>query len=54
MGRKRREVNHIPQKKNLIQDSGGDEENGQPVPDPNKAKINDTKKPRDAHKNTLK
>jgi hypothetical protein len=41
-------------KKNLIQDSEWKEENGQPVPDPNKTKKNDTKEPRNAHKNILK
>jgi hypothetical protein len=41
-------------KKNSIQDSVGNEENGYPVPDPNKTMINVTKKPSNAHKNTLK
>jgi hypothetical protein len=41
-------------KNNLIQDSEGNEENIYPVSDSNKTKINDTKEPRDAHKNTLK
>jgi hypothetical protein len=35
MGR-RRDGNHSPQKNNLIQDSEGNEENGYPLPDPNK------------------
>jgi hypothetical protein len=39
--------------KNLMQDSEGNEEKGYPVPDFNKTKINDTKEPIDAHKNTL-
>jgi hypothetical protein len=39
---------------NLIQDSQGNEENRYPVLDSNKTKINDTKKPNDNHKNTLK
>jgi hypothetical protein len=39
---------------NLIQDSEGNEENGYPVPDSNKIKINYTKEPNKAHKNTLK
>jgi hypothetical protein len=40
-------------KNNSIQDSQGNE-NGYPVPNPNKTMINDPKKPSDAHKNTLK
>jgi hypothetical protein len=32
----------------------GNEENGYPVVDSNKTKINDTKESRDAHKNTFK
>jgi cell division ATPase FtsA len=32
----------------------GNEENGYPVLDPNKIKINDTKEPSNAHKNILK
>jgi hypothetical protein len=32
----------------------GNEENGYPVPNPNKTMINVTKEPRDTHKNTLK
>jgi methionyl-tRNA synthetase len=51
---RRRDENHSPQKINSIQDSEGNEENGYLVPDPNKTKINDTKQPSDAHKNTLK
>jgi hypothetical protein len=45
-----------PQKNNLIQNSEGNEENRYqvPVPDTNKTKINDTKEPNNAHKNTLK
>jgi Ni,Fe-hydrogenase I large subunit len=49
-----RDGNHFPQKNSLIQDSEGNEENRQPVPDPNETKINDTKEPSDAHKNTFK
>jgi hypothetical protein len=37
-----------------MQDSEGNEENGYPVPDFNKTKINYPKEPKDAHKNTLK
>jgi hypothetical protein len=35
-------------------DSMGNEENGYPVPDPNKIKINITKEPHDDHKKALK
>jgi hypothetical protein len=42
-----------PQNK-LVQDSEGNEENGYPIPDSNKTKINFTKEPNKAHKNTLK
>jgi hypothetical protein len=41
-------------KKNLIKDSEENEENGYPVPDPNKTMIIDPNEPNDAHKNTLK
>jgi cell division ATPase FtsA len=54
MWRRRRNGNHFLKKKNLIQDSEENEENGYPAPDPNKTKINDTKEPSNAHKNTLK
>jgi hypothetical protein len=37
-----------------MQESEGNEENGYPVPDFNKTKINYPKEPKDAHKNTLK
>jgi hypothetical protein len=43
-----------PSPNNLIQDSEGNEENGYPGLDSNKTKINDTKDPKDVHKNTLK
>jgi hypothetical protein len=51
---KKKDGNHSPPKNNLIQDSEGNEENGYPVPDSNKTKVNDTKEPSNAHKNTLK
>jgi hypothetical protein len=55
MGRKKSDGNHSPPtQNNLIQDLEGNEENGYPVPDSNKTKINDTKEPSNAHKNTLK
>jgi hypothetical protein len=54
MGRWKRDGNHSSPKNNLIQDSEGNEENGYPVQDSNKTKINDSKEPNDAHKNILK
>jgi hypothetical protein len=42
-----------PTPNKLIQDSEGIEENGYQVPGSNKTKINNTKEPNDAHKNTL-
>jgi hypothetical protein len=54
MGKRKRDGNHYPLKNNLIQDSEGNKENGYPVPDSNKTKINDTKEPNDVHKNILK
>jgi hypothetical protein len=41
-------------KNNLIQDSEGNAENGYPVPDYNKTKINNAKEPNNAYKNDLK
>jgi hypothetical protein len=52
--RRKRDGNHSSPKNHLIQDSEGNEENRYPVLDFNKTKINDTKEPRNAHKNTLK
>jgi hypothetical protein len=54
MGKQKMDGNHSPQKNNLIQDSEGNEENGYPVPDSNKTKINCTKEPNEAQKNILK
>jgi molecular chaperone DnaK (HSP70) len=51
---KKTDGNHSLPKNNLIQDSEGNEENGYPVPDFNKAKINNAKEPSNAHKNTFK
>jgi hypothetical protein len=48
MERRKRDGNHSPTKNNLIQDAEENEENGYPVPDSNKTKINDTKEPNDA------
>jgi Zn-finger protein len=55
MVRKKRDGETIlPQKNNLIQDSDGNEENGYPVPNSNKTKINDIKECSHVHENTLK
>jgi hypothetical protein len=54
MRRRKRDGNHSTPQNNLIKDSEGNEENGYPVPDSNKTKINDTKEPNNVHKNTLK
>jgi hypothetical protein len=43
----------LPPKNNLIQDSEGNEENGYPVLDSNKTKINNAKESNDAYKNIL-
>jgi hypothetical protein len=53
-GNKKRDGSHSPHKNNLKQNSEGNEESRYPVPDSIKTKINDTKEPSDAHKNTLK
>jgi hypothetical protein len=54
MKRRKREGNHPPPKNKLIQDSEGNEENGYPVLDSNKTKINYAKEPNEAYKNNLK
>jgi hypothetical protein len=54
MGRRKRYGNHSPPKNKLVQDSEGNEENGHPVPDPNKTKIDYPKEHNKTHKNTLK
>jgi hypothetical protein len=54
MGRWKRDGNNSPTKNILLKDSEGNEENGHPDPDSNKTKINYTKEPNEAHKNTLK
>jgi ABC-type transporter Mla subunit MlaD len=54
IGRQKRDGNHSPCKNNLIQDLEGNEENGYPILDTNKTKINDTKEPNNVHKNALK
>jgi hypothetical protein len=54
VGRQKRHGNLSPPKNKLIQDSEGIEENGYPLPDSNKTKINKPKEPNEAHKNILK
>jgi hypothetical protein len=54
MGRQKRNGKHSPPQNNLVQDSEGNEENGYPVPDSNKTKIDCPKEPNESHKNTLK
>jgi hypothetical protein len=54
MGRQKRNGNHSPPKNKLVQDSEGNEENGCPIPDPNKTKIDYPKELKEAHKNSLK
>jgi hypothetical protein len=54
MRRQKRDGNDSLPKNNIIQDSEKNEENGYPVPDSNKTKINDAKEPNNAHKNNLK
>jgi hypothetical protein len=49
-GKKKGWKPHSSKKKISIQDSVGNKENGYPVPDSNKAIINVTKEPSDAHK----
>jgi hypothetical protein len=54
MGRQKRDGNNsLPQNK-LIQDSERNAENGHHIPDSSKTKINYSKEPNEAHKNTLK
>jgi hypothetical protein len=50
----KRDGNHSSSKKNLIQDSEGNEKNRYSVLGSNKTKINDDKDTNDAHKNMLK
>jgi hypothetical protein len=51
---RRRDGNHSPQKNNSMQDSVGNEENGNVVPNLNKTMINITKEPNITHIKTLK
>jgi ABC-type phosphate transport system auxiliary subunit len=54
MGRRKREGNHSPLKNKVVQDLEQNEENRYPDPDSRKTKINYTKEPSEAHKNTMK
>jgi hypothetical protein len=54
MGRWKKDRNHSSLKNKLVQDLDGNEENGYPVPDSNKTKIDYPKEPNEAHKITLK
>jgi hypothetical protein len=54
MGRRKREGNYFPPKHKVLQDLEQNEDNGYPDPDSNKTKINYTKEPNKAHKNSLK
>jgi hypothetical protein len=54
MGRRKWEGNHSPPKNKVVQDLEQNEENGYPDLNSNKTKINYTKEPNEAHKNTLK
>jgi hypothetical protein len=54
MGRRKRNGNHSPSKNKVVQDLEWNEENRYPDPDSNKTKINYTREPNEAHKNTLK
>jgi hypothetical protein len=51
---KKREGNYSLPKNKVLQDLERNEENGNPVPDSNKTKINYTKEPNKAHKKSLK
>jgi hypothetical protein len=54
MGRRKSEGKHSLPKNKEVQDLEWNEENGYPDPNSNKTKINYTKEPNKAHKNTLK
>jgi hypothetical protein len=51
---KKKDRNHSSPKSKLVQDSEGNEENGYPVPDSNKTRLNYPKEPNKAYKNVLK
>jgi hypothetical protein len=54
MGKQKRDGNHSPPQNKSVQDSEGNEENGYSDPDSNKTKINYTKEPKKAYKNSIK
>jgi disulfide oxidoreductase YuzD len=54
MGRQKRDANHFPPKNEVVQYLEWNEENRYPDTYFNKTKINYTKKPNEAHRNTLK
>jgi hypothetical protein len=54
MGRQKKEGKHFPPNNKSVQEPEGNEENRYPDPDSNKTKINYTKEPNEANKNTLK
>jgi hypothetical protein len=54
MGRRKGMETTLLKQNNSIQDSVGNEENGYPVPDPNKIMINVTKEPGDNHQKKKK
>jgi hypothetical protein len=54
MGRRKRDGNHSPPKNKVVQDLEWNEKNGYSDPVSNETKINYTKEPNKAHKNTLK
>jgi hypothetical protein len=53
-GRQKKQRNHFPHSKKLVQKPEGNEENRYADPDSNKMKINYSKEPNEAHKNNLK
>jgi hypothetical protein len=54
MGRQKKEGNHFPPNKKLVQEPEGNEENKCLDPDSNKTKINYAKESNEDHKNNLK
>jgi hypothetical protein len=54
MGRQKMDGNHCTPQNNLIQDSEGNEKNGQQVPDSQKTKVNYAKETHEAYRNMLK
>jgi hypothetical protein len=54
MGKQKRDGNHSPPKNKVVQDLEQNEESRYTDPDSNKTKMNYTKEPNKAHKNTLK